>query len=449
MSNLKSIMVIGDDAQSIYAFRHAVVQNMTEFDEKIQNEEHTRKIKHLNMTSNYRSFDEILEPADQLIQLNKNRIDKPLVAARGKGGTYSVQGFFSTEKEQSFILEKIKEILKEGKYKESDIAVIARTKKPLLAMQSFLTKNGIQATLGCPTKVLEDSRVQAAIAITEAFYDPSATMAYKIYLNAYCMEHFQKNLKEMYPKGEEDPDYLDAIGSLEKKFQNIESKRPALMLHSYHELLEQINFGEMYQNFLDMLYEEENKQARASSIDPDEEDDISTVKLRAAVSFISDFKRFGKNTEMKLEEQYDGVTCITAHSSKGLEYPIVFCMASEFDNAFLHSRRCDAAEIEETRRLLFVSMTRAKDQLYVTGQFVCFTDRDGYPIENRFLKELYSISRPNEDYLLIDPEEELRKKEQRRRNAEQAQKYRLSKAGGSGKHGSSKKQIKGQMSLFD
>lgn len=166
---IKSIMVIGDDAQSIYAFRHAVVQNMTEFDEKIQNDAHTRKTTHLNMTSNYRSFDEILEPANELIRLNKNRIDKPLVAARGKGGTYFVQGFFSTEKEQNFILNKIKKILAEGKYKPNDIAVIARTKKPLLSMQAFLTKNGIQATLGCPTKVLEDSRVQAAIAITEAF----------------------------------------------------------------------------------------------------------------------------------------------------------------------------------------------------------------------------------------------------------------------------------------
>jgi DNA helicase-2/ATP-dependent DNA helicase PcrA len=443
MSNLKSIMVIGDDAQSIYAFRHAVVQNMTEFDKKIQNEAHTRKITHLNMTSNYRSFDEILEPANELIRLNKNRIDKPLVAARGKGGVYFVQGFFSTEKEQNFILNKIKEILKEGKYKPNDIAVIARTKKPLLSMQAFLTKNGIQATLGCPTKVLEDSRVQAAIAITEAFFDPNATMAYKIYLNAYCMEHFQKNLKEMYPKGEEDPDYVDAIGSLEKKFTNIESKRPALVLHSYHELLEQINFGEMYQNFLDMLYEEENKQAHASSIDPDNEDDIPTVKLRAAISFISDFKRFGKNTEMKLEGQYDGVTCITAHSSKGLEYPIVFCMTSEFDNSFLHSRRCALSEIEETRRLLFVSMTRAKDQLYVTGQFVCFTDRDGYPIENRFLKELYSISGKGDKYILVDPEEAERKREQRRAYAEKARARRLSKIGGSGK------QMKGQMHLFD
>jgi DNA helicase-2/ATP-dependent DNA helicase PcrA len=443
---IRSIMCIGDDAQSIYGFRKAVVENMTDFDKKIQSPgAPLRTVTHLNMTENYRSYSEIVDPANELIKLNAERVDKPLHAAKGSGGEYLVQGFYNAETETDWIIQKVKALIASG-YAPNEIAIIGRTKKPLLAMQSALTKADVPATLLCPTKVMDDSRVQAAIAITGAFFDPEAKEPYKQYVNAYCEENFGKSLTEMYPKGDEDPDYLEAVDTLQKKFRNAADTRPALVLKNFHELLEGINNGEIYSRFLDMIYDEEKKAVRAAEADPDNEDDNATVKLQAAIQFIADFKRFGKDTEMKLEESYEGVAVTTAHSAKGLEWKVCFVMLSEFDNAFLHSSRCDRAEVEETRRLLFVSMTRAMEKLFVTGRYTCYITKDDDRVTNQFLKELYSISRDEADWVPIDPEEAVRKAAAKKARAEAARQKRLAKGGKkpSGNGG----QIRGQMSLF-
>ena len=107
-----------------------------------------------------------------------------------------------------------------------------------------------------------------------------------------------------------------------------------------------------------------------------------------------------KTLEKKLDQSYVGVTLVTAHSSKGMEWPIVFNSITCYDTKELHTSGWSA--IEEKRRLLFVSITRARDELYVTGQYIAFGDKTNRSY-NMFLKECYEAI--GKEFVPYNPEE--------------------------------------------
>lgn len=394
---IKSIMVIGDDAQSIYGFRNANVSNMTMFDEKMKPNAVTR----LYMTKNYRSYAEIVDVANELIKLNVNRVDKPLVAAKGKGGHFEVKGFYNEKAEEEYVVNQIKHLIEVDGYEPSDICIIQRTKKPLVKIATALTKANIPSVMMAPVKVIENSRVHAALALTDTFFNPDATQNYKEYLNALC----DGKLNETY-----DASFLaDAISSLQKEILGFENLEPGYALTKYHELLEAIaHDDEIYLRFLDMLKDEEKLRVERAKLNGD-----TLFEFSAALSFMKDFKRFGKETEMKMDANYEGVALTTAHSSKGLEWPIVINMISAYDKCQLHDAR-NVEAVEEERRLLFVSMTRAKEQLFVTGQYVAYSNEKSGDIYNQFLKSLYDIVDPSgKSYVPQDPDKFIREQARR------------------------------------
>ena len=175
---VKDIMVIGDDNQSIYGFRNANPDNMIHFQEKLG-----KPVTSLLMTQNYRSYEEIIDLANKLVALNVNRIDKPLVAAKGAGGTVSVRGFYNEPDEQKYIADNIKKLLEDG-YKPEDIAIITFSKKELMKFAAAFSKEGIPWVMMAPVKVIENSRVLAAMSLADAFYEPEATQSYFNYLVA-------------------------------------------------------------------------------------------------------------------------------------------------------------------------------------------------------------------------------------------------------------------------
>lgn len=394
---IKSIMVIGDDAQSIYGFREANVSNMTMFDEKMK----PNPVTHLYMTNNYRSYAEIVDVANELIKLNVNRVDKPLTAAKGNGGEFEVKGFYNEKAEEEYVINQIKHLIDDEGYSPSDICIIQRTKKPLVKISAALTKADIPWVMMAPVKVIENSRVHAALALTDTFFNPDATQNYKEYLNALC----DGKLNETYDAAA----LADAISDLQKEILGFENLEPGHALTKYHEMLEAIaNDDEIYLRFLDMLKDEEQIRVERAKLDGE-----VLFPFSAALSFMKDFKRFGKETEMKMDANYEGVALTTAHSSKGLEWPVVINMISAYDKYQLHDAR-NVEAIEEERRLLFVSMTRAKEKLFVTGQYVAYSNEKSGDVYNQFLKNLYDIVDPSgKSYIPQDPEKFIREQARR------------------------------------
>ena len=234
-----------------------------------------------------------------------------------------------------------------------------------------------------PLLLMDNSRVNAAISLAMAFYDPEATKCYFDYLVAKYDGDIVGNI--------DDDRLSDEVDMLQSEFYAMEDLPFASQRQIFHQYLEAIKGeDEIYAYFLELLYENED--------------------LQSELEYIMNFKRFGAKEEKKMEQNYKGVVLTTAHSSKGLEWDYVFNSISKYDTEWLHKKSKKAqARIEETRRLLFVSMTRAREELFITGQYIAYGSKEEGYTQNQFLEEVYHLL--GENYDPVDHEAEKSKAE--------------------------------------
>ena len=353
--SFESLMVVGDDSQSIFGFRHTSQENILHFFEKIgvSGED-------FRLDENRRSTESILQFANRIDSLNKNRAGGDMIAVRGGGFKPIVRGYSSKDEEYDFIVDQIKKGIATGKYAPEEFAIIAYKKSELVALAGKLSQAGIPWITKYPMPLQDNSRVQAAISLASAFYQPEAENLYFNYLVAL-------NDGDIFNDMTND-EIREKVKTLKDEWMGMDMLEIPYQRKLFHDRLEAIKGDdEIYAAFLELLYENED--------------------LQSELEFVMDFRRFGEDVAKKLENDYAGVVLTTAHSSKGLEWPVVFNTISGYDNKHLHRGGKKAEEeIEERRRLLYVSVTRARDILYVTGQFIAFGRNPEYTY-NQFLIE--------------------------------------------------------------
>lgn len=418
----ESLMVVGDDSQSIYGFRNTTPENILHFFEKIG-----KVGEDLYLTENRRSTPEILELANKINALNKDRVDKDMIPVRESGKKPVVRGFHDKKTEYRYISERIKDLIDSG-YQPEDIAFIAFKKTELVALGAELTQAGIPWVMMSPLPYMENANVKAALSLAEAFYQPESDLLYFNYLVArYHGDIFhKKSMTELRLEVDEMKKTFMSIDQLEIPYQRV-------LFHKFLDALKEED--EIYQAFLDLVYANED--------------------LQSELEYIRNFSIYGKNAGKKMEQKYQGVVLTTAHSSKGLEWKAVFNSISGYDSASLHtSGPKHQKKVEEARRLLFVSMTRARDLLYITGQYVAYGPKDDRTY-NQFLREVFEAE--DIPYCPVDPNEGLKAQERKKRAAAR----RSSREAGSHKTGSHEmtdaqkaeynRQVKGasQLSIFD
>ena len=413
----KSLMVVGDDSQSIYGFRNTTPENILHFFEKIG-----KVGEDLYLTENRRSTPEILELANKINALNKDRVDKDMIPVRESGKKPVVRGFHDKKTEYRYISERIKDLIDSG-YQPEDIAFIAFKKTELVALGAELTQAGIPWVMMSPLPYMENANVKAALSLAEAFYQPESDLLYFNYLVArYHGDIFhKKSMTELRLEVDEMKKTFMSIDQLEIPYQRV-------LFHKFLDALKEED--EIYQAFLDLVYANED--------------------LQSELEYIRNFSIYGKNAGKKMEQKYQGVVLTTAHSSKGLEWKAVFNSISGYDSASLHtSGPKHQKKVEEARRLLFVSMTRARDLLYITGQYVAYGPKDDRTY-NQFLREVFEAE--DIPYCPVDPNEGLKAQERKKRAAAR----RSSREAGSHEMTDAQKaeynrQVKGasQLSIFD
>lgn len=394
----KSLMVVGDDSQSIFGFRGTTPENMLYFKKKTG-----FPVQDLYMVENYRSTKEILALANSINALNKNKVDKDLVSAKADSGKVPVvRGFYSPKEEYKWIAEQMKRMIDSGKYEPEEIAFIAGTKQELINLSGMLSEAGVPWVMMNPMLLLENSRVKAALALANAFYEPESTGLYLSYLSAkYDGELFSRT----------DEEIEEEIKEMRTEFMNMDMLEFHLQQKKFHEYLEAIQgTDEIYAYFLDLLYANED--------------------FPSELQYTQDFQHYGKKEECKMEQSYKGVVLTTAHSSKGLEWRVVFNSLTKYDAQYLHRGHRSDDAVEEKRRLLFVSLTRAREELYVTGQYVAYGSREDRTY-NQFLKEVFDILDPSgKSYIPVDPMEAVREEERREKaRQKQRERYMAKKAG--------------------
>ena len=345
----ESLMVVGDDSQSIFGFRGSNPEVIINFWNKIG-----ENGKDFYLLENHRSTPEIIDFANKINALNKNRVIKDLIATKSHGKNVCVEGFWKKDEINDYTLKIINEKIKEG-YAYENIAYIASKRTELMNMGSFLTENEIPWIMLNPEPILENTSVIAALSLAVFMDDETATKQAFTYLNACTDNKMLDMLKDEHVK--------KSIEWLRIKLNAIKENED---LESYIKLINRLdNNDEIFNSLKKSL--------------------LLRTTLEDITQYSLDYLKYGDGQSKKREMNYPGVVLTTAHSSKGMEFPIVINNISEY-----HTKNSAISDIEEKRRLFFVSSTRAKNELYVIGKKVAFGAKKDRTY-NMFLVDAYNI----------------------------------------------------------
>lgn len=331
-TSFKSLMVVGDDSQAIYGFRHTSPKYLIHFEDYIG-----ESVEDIYIVNNRRSTKNIITCANFVNALNTERVEKDLVTDNELGSPVEVAGFKTKKEENNWVAEQIEKKVKE-KTPLSDIAYIARTKSELVEMQKLLHERGIMSMMAVPEPVLNNSNVQAAIEFAQFATNPENTKSLTVYLNAVLRNNLMnlstEQINKLIKKNQED--FINVYGNL-----------------PYEERVDMIYYC------LDMLSEEDD-EVYAKFLEMLKDRKYMADKL---LDYIIKFRKYESDLAIAQSGKFEAVTLTTAHSSKGKEWNTVFTTISQYDT--LIPMRRD--EVEETRRLIFVAMTRARKELTVTS----------------------------------------------------------------------------------
>ena len=361
-SSFESMMVVGDDSQSIYGFRDTTPQFFIKFEKSMglaPGEAHV-----FYMSENFRSTPEIINFSNRLIELNKCRIDKRITPVNQHGAPVTVKGFEKTQDEHDWIASEIGRKLAEG-HSPDEIALITYTRTELEKIGQMIEEKGIPTVRLTPERYLDNPRVTAALALAEAFskiLQGGPADLYKetlVYFNASVGgDIFLFDDKGIM-------DGLQMVTDDICRCRDLDERECASY---FFRMLDTIDDeDETYEAFLEMLHHQKS--------------------MEGLLSYCRSFAEYGGKAEKRREKRYAGVALTTAHSSKGMEFDIVFNSISKYDPKELEQ----GDMTEEMRRLLFVSATRAKKELYITGKYISYGGAKN-PHVNQFLLDAAKIA---------------------------------------------------------
>ncbi len=399
----ENICVVGDDAQSIYSFRGATVQNILQFQDDYAD------VKVVKLEQNYRSTQSILKAANNIISNNKNQIPKQLWTDNIEGEKIVLVRTLTDNDEGRFVADAITEMKLRNHYKNSDFAILYRTNAQSRSFEESLRRMNIPAKL------------YGGI----SFYQRKEIKDYLSYLRIVVNTQDEENIKRIinYPvrgigkssierllvfadqhnitfwEALQRPDYAGLKGAASAAIENFTT-----MIKSFHAMLEKANAYEVafavgkHTGLVADLYNDksveglaryENVQELLNSIKeftetPDEEGELREKSLGSYLQQISLLTDTNETDEEK-----DAVKLMTIHAAKGLEFPCVFSVGLE-ENLFPSAMSMyDREDLEEERRLFYVATTRAKERLWVT--YATSRYRFGQLVQNepsRFIDEL-------------------------------------------------------------
>ena len=351
---VKSLFIVGDDDQSISGFRDANVELIKNFFKMIG-----ENGLDVQLMENRRSTHNIVDFASTLISYNQNRIEKYPKSTNEIGEPVRVSTFVSKEDEQEYIVDVIEDLIKNGR-KDNEIAILAPTNAELMAYADMLKKRGIESVSINPEPILENPRVVGAVGLVK-FMLNNSEFSGTAYINA------RDNGTAITKPDEE---IKQEILNLQNEVKNIKN---VTGLFEKFKALDPEENDEIYQSFLE-------------DINTAMEDAVKQENLPAVCEYVMDFERFGQKQTARKEKAYNGVVLSTMHSSKGKEWPVVFCSVTK-----MHGRDLKPEDIDEKNRLLFVACTRAKKELYISGVAIAFSSAMQGDVENMFLAECIEV----------------------------------------------------------
>ena len=373
----KSLMVVGDDAQSIYSWRGADMDHILDFPERYP------QAKTYKIETNYRSVPEILELSNKAIAANKRQFVKELRSSRSGGSALPALVPVQDPRAQAeFVGQRILELRDEGVELE-EMAIIYRAHHQSLEVQMELTNRNIPFQITSGLRFFEQAHVKDVAAFLRFVVNNRDEVSFKRMVLLFpgvgdksAVKLWQSWLKASRPGDSPPPKYSEIFKafSVPKKAQKtwdqfcytMDELAPGGMIGRPSEMIYSILEG-LYDEYLKQNFD--NYENRRSDIEQLQEyaqtfDDIEEFLSQLALLSTADSEGKGG----KEERETEAVTLSSIHQAKGLEYKVVFVIWLT-DGMFPNMRILeseDEADLEEERRLFYVAVTRAKDELYLT-----------------------------------------------------------------------------------
>lgn len=371
------LVAVGDDDQSIYSFRGAEIRNILSFSKDFKN------VREIKLEKNYRSTDEILSPASALIKHNKNRHSKEIVSATNKSGDKPVvivsqNGVMEAKRVVSII---------EGNGEYNSSAILYRTNAQSLAFETELTQRRIPYKVIGALKFYDREEIKDSLAFLRLLMNHGDTVSFSRIINKPSRKIGDKKLSDILSRGSDLFLALSSFASSNPSFEGAKSflrawKNADERLNSntslgevMYKALEETGLKEYYESEPDRAQRQsklDNLSQLVSTLEANEvrEDSITgEVELTTSREALSQFlERLTLDTTTLGNDdprEKNGVTLITMHNTKGLEYDIVFCTGLE-EEIIPGRNSDDETNKEEERRILYVAMTRARKKLYLS-----------------------------------------------------------------------------------
>jgi DNA helicase-2/ATP-dependent DNA helicase PcrA len=364
----RNLMVVGDDSQSIYSFRGAHFKNIMSFPKVYPD------AKMFKLEINHRSTPEILSLANGSIALAKEKFKKELKANRSSGEKPVVVPLTTTSEQASFVAQRMLERREEG-LSLNDMAILYRSHYQSMEIQMELTKRGIPFEIRSGIRFFEEAHIKDVLAYLKVFHNPYDEIAWGRILKLLdrigprtaekIFQHITKSLKPLedilaetvlplIPKGGERP-FREFQALLKKLSEQV--GQPAEMIKTVA--------GSGYEEYLKSQYP--NYRERIEDLEQLGNYSVQFKDLEELLSALALVSGIEAETVVEGAEG-DKEACVlsTIHQAKGLEWKVVFVvwLADGRFPSYLSFGKEE--EMEEERRLFYVAVTRAKDELYLS-----------------------------------------------------------------------------------
>ncbi|MFZ1257871.1 MAG: UvrD-helicase domain-containing protein [Candidatus Saccharimonas sp.] len=392
VNETKNICVVGDDWQSIYSWRGADFKNILNFERDFPG------AVVIKLEQNYRSTSAILTAAHNVISKNTERTDKTLWTEVGEGIPVQVQAVYDEAEEAYMVANRIAQQVSQGNRRYGDVAVLYRMNAQSFALERACMQHRIPYQLVGGTRFYDRKEVKDIIAYLRLLYQPNDRMSFSRIVNVPTRGigsvSFEKFLVWQAASG------MDIIAALANAstvsgltpraakaltgLGNILRTVQMAVLHNQtpSDIIEQLLKLTGYTEYiLDGSPGGEDREANISVLVSDAKSFVTLADFLEEVALMS-------SADTSSDEQK--VTLMTLHAAKGLEFPIVYMVGME-DGLFPSMRALEEGlrQLEEERRLCYVGMTRAKEELYLLyAQSRLQFGQRAYAAPSRFLEDM-------------------------------------------------------------
>lgn len=368
INDSQNICVVGDDWQSIYSWRGADFTNILNFERDFPG------AKVIKLEQNYRSTGSILDAAHNVITKNTQRTDKKLWTAAGAGMPVQVHGVYDEAEEARLVADRIASHVEMKARQYSDFAVLYRTNAQSYTLERAFLQRRVPYQIVGGVRFYDRKEVKDIIAYLRLLYQPNDRMSFSRIANVPTRgvgaTSLEKFLLWQSGSGEDILSCLNQLGTnsvvsgkaktslaalgtkLRHIQESIETSSPA-------EIIEAVISAVGYRDYiLDGSLQAEDREENLGSLVSDAQTFSSLPDFLEEVALMS---------SADTSTDSDAVTLMTLHAAKGLEFPVVFIVGME-EGILPHSRVFESSpqDLEEERRLCYVGMTRAKEELHLT-----------------------------------------------------------------------------------